>query len=192
MFDFTAFPDLYTERLLLREPLPRDAEDIFAFRADPDVTRLNIGAPYYRLEQAEALISAIAQGFRAGSELRWVITFKDDAAQDGLGRVIGMVGYNYWNRHDRRAQVGYDLARAHWGAGLMTEALAAVVRFGFAQMDLNRIEADCSADNIGSVRVLEKLGFQREGVLRDQYYDDEDHQFHDLLMFALLRRESTF
>jgi ribosomal-protein-alanine N-acetyltransferase len=69
----------------------------------------------------------------------------------------------------------------------MTEAVRAMIAFGFDQLDLNRIEADADAENIGSMRVLEKAGFRREGVQRDQYFEWDE--FHDLVLFGLLRDE---
>jgi [ribosomal protein S5]-alanine N-acetyltransferase len=181
MFDFSYFPTLRTQRLILRELVPEDAEAIFAIRGDYEVTRLNTGEAYYRVEQAAALIRSIRNAYDEQSELRWGITLK------GTNVVIGMCGYNYWVRRDYRGCIGYDLARAYWGQGIMTEAVRSVIRFGFERMQLNRIEADASAENIASIRVLEKLGFKQEGIEREQYY--EDGQFHDLVLFALLRRE---
>jgi ribosomal-protein-alanine N-acetyltransferase len=181
MFDFSYFPTLRTPRLILRELVAEDAEAVFAVRSDYEVTRLNTGEPLERVEQAAALIRAIGAAYFEQSELRWGITLK------GKNIVIGMCGYNYWVRRDYRACVGYDLGRLYWGQGLMTEAMRAVVRFGFERMTLNRVEADASAENIGSIRVLEKLGFQQEGVEREQYY--EDGQFHDLVLFSLLKRD---
>lgn len=181
-FDFSYFPVLKTPRLLLREIMPEDAEAIFEIRRDYEVTRLNTGEPLQRVEQAAALIRSIRAGYAEQSELRWGITLKNRTDV-----VIGMCGYNYWVCRDFRACVGYDLARAYWGRGIMTEAMRAVIEFGFEEMELNRIEADASAENIASIRVLEKLGFQREGVEREQYY--ENGHFHDLILFALLKRE---
>ena len=180
-FDFSYFPTLRTSRLILREIVPEDDEAIFAIRSDYEVTKLNTGETFDRVEQAGALIRAIRAGYFEQSELRWGITLK------GKNQVIGMCGYNYWVRRDYRGCVGYDLARAYWGQGIMTEAMRVVLRFGFERMGLNRIEADASAENIGSIRVLEKLGFAREGVEREQYY--EDGQFHDLMLFSLLKRD---
>ena len=105
----------------------------------------------------------------------------------GDDSVIGMCGYNYWVRTDFRASVGYDLARAYWGSGLMPEALRAILAFGFEQMALNRVEADASENNRQSMRVLEKVGFLREGHQREQYY--ENGEFGDLVLFSLLKRD---
>jgi ribosomal-protein-alanine N-acetyltransferase len=182
LFDFSRFPVLETAHLILRQLTPEDSEAVFRIRSDYEVTRHNIGPAYQTLQQATELIEAINGGFQDEMEIRWGITLR--SSRDG---VIGMCGYNYWSRHDHRASVGYDLARAYWGQGIMSEALRAVIDFGFTQMALNRVEADADVRNIASHRVLEKLGFRREGMLREQFYDGDG--FYDLLLFSLLRRE---
>jgi ribosomal-protein-alanine N-acetyltransferase len=98
-----------------------------------------------------------------------------------------MIGFNYWVRADRRAAVGFDLNREHWGQGIMSEALIAVVRFGFESMGLNRIEADCSIMNVASQRVLEKAGFKIEGRQREHYY--LDGIYYDVLLWGMLRSD---
>lgn len=182
IFDFSFFPVLKTERLTLRQLTLDDSAAVYAMRSDYEVTRLNIGAAYTNLGQARALIESILDNYQRHNELRWGITLKN-----GDNTVIGMCGYNYWARHDFRGSVGYDLARAYWGQGIMTEAVHAVIQFGFERMALNRIEADASVENEASIRILEKLGFQREGIEREQYF--EGGEFHDLILFSLLRRD---
>jgi len=181
-YDFSVFPTLETPRLILRELIADDDDAVFIIRSDIEVTRHNIGAPYTNIQQARTLISDIVWNSRDQSEIRWGITLKSDP-----GWVIGMCGYNYWIRRDQRAAIGYDLAQASWGQGIMTEALDAICRFGFQQMKLHRIEADVSAENPASARVLEKIGFQQEGRLREQYY--EWGEYHDLLLYSLLQHE---
>lgn len=180
-FAFGEFPLLETPRLCLRELTLSDAPAIFNIRGDYEVTRYNTGLAYDRIDQARDLIQAIRAGYIDGAELRWGITLKGNPA------VIGMCGFNYWVRHDRRASIGYDLARIYWGQGLMTEAVCAMVEFGFDRMNLNRIEADADGRNPASARVLHKVGFRDEGVQREQFY--ENGSFYDLHLFALLRRE---
>lgn len=179
VFDFGDFPVLHTPRLLLRRIVPDDAEAIFRLRSDEQVTRYNIGKPYERLEQACELISGIQAAYDDKTELRWGITLKS-----GDGQLIGMCGYNYWHRIDQRASVGYDLARDFWRQGIMAEALRAAIAFGFARMDLHRVDAETDSRNVASIRLLEKLGFRREGARRDYIFDDD--WFHDLLLFGLL------
>jgi ribosomal-protein-alanine N-acetyltransferase len=181
LFNFGPFPILETQRLRLREIVSRDARAIFAIRSDYEVTRLNTGAPYTDMFQAYDLIEGMSRCYREKTELRWGITLKPDDT------VIGMIGYNYWNRQDCRASVGFDLLRTYWRKGIMTEALRAVIVFGFEQMRLNRIEADCSAENAGSAGLLQKVGFKHEGTQREQYR--ENGIYYDLLLFGLLRHE---
>jgi ribosomal-protein-alanine N-acetyltransferase len=182
LFDFGEFPTLTTKRLILRELALDDAPGVFAIRGDYQVTRYNTGPAYTHVDQARRLIQSIRDGYVRGDELRWGIALKG-ADQ----RVIGMAGFNYWHRTDRRASIGYDLARAHWQQGIMSEALRAVIDFGFTRMNLNRIEADCTVENEASTRLLLHLGFQPEGIQREQYF--EEGRFWDLRLFALLRRE---
>lgn len=182
-FDFSIFPVLQTERLILREMIPSDAKAILRIRGDIRVTRLNSGQPMETLNEARELIEKAQQAFSDHRRIDWGITLKSDPNSV----VIGRCGFNYWLRQDRRASIGYDLGHAYWGKGIMTEAVRAMAQFGFEQMDLNRIEADADAENHGSIRVLEKIGFRREGMQQEQYF--EWGRFHDLMLFALLRRD---
>lgn len=187
MFDYSEFPTLKTERLRLREIVPMDTADIFTIRGDYEVTRYNIGAAYEDATEARDLIQAMTQAYLAGKEIRWGITFNSE--QSGDDTVIGMCGFNYWHRVDRRASIGFDLARAYWGRGIMGEAVSEILSFGFIEMDLNRIEADVSAENTACIRLLTRLGFTQEGRQRQQYFDESS--FHDLILFGLLREEWT-
>src|SRR5687767_1456930 len=173
LFDFGVFPALDSERLHLRELRPADAAAVFGIRGDHEVTKYNGGLPYKTVDQAGGLIDSIASAYRDKRSIRWGITLKSDPKST----VIGMVGYNYWVRTDYRASIGYDLARVHWGQGIMPEAVRAMLDFGFTNMNLNRIEADASSENLNSIRVLEKLGFQREGMQQEQYF--EEGEFYD-------------
>lgn len=181
MFDFLQFPIIETDHLRLREIVEGDAEAIFAIRGDYEVTKYNTGAAYTDIAQAHKLIQDMANSYELHEEIRWGITLKPE------NTVIGMVGFNYWNRTDHRASIGFDLNRAYWRKGIMREAVTAMIDFGFVQMTLNRIEADASIDNVASIGLLKSLAFQQEGVQREQYY--EDGAYHDLILFALLKRE---
>ncbi len=182
-FAFESFPVLSTPRLVLREIVQDDAEAMFRIRGDVRVTRLNSGQPMQSIDDAHELIDKGRQAFLDQRRLDWGIVFRD-APRAGI---VGRCGFNYWLRQDRRASIGYDLGFAYWGRGIMTEAVRAMVAFGFDQLDLNRIEADTDAENYGSMRVLEKVGFRREGIQRDQYFEWDE--FHDLVLFGLLRED---
>lgn len=175
------FPPLDTSRLLLR---PLDADDLdFVFRhfSDPEVNRYLLDEePLATREQAQAIIDFyLAPGPKSYN--RWLIVRKLDQSP------IGTCGFHRWQQAHRRAEIGFDLAPSAWKQGVMTEALNAVLPYGFEHMQLNRIEALAYPDNSASIRLLERLGFQKEGVLR-QYFRQRG-VFHDHWLMALLRSE---
>lgn len=181
MFDFQEFPIIQTERLILRQMTLKDTNSVFAIRSDYEVTKYNIGKAYTEKSQAEDLIKGIQEEYEEQKAVRWGITLKPE------NTVIGMIGFNYWHQVDDRGSIGFDLAQTYWRKGIMREAVTALINFGFTEMKLHRIEADASIYNTASIGLLKSLGFQQEGIQREQYY--EDGAYHDLLIFALLERD---
>lgn len=180
-FDFSTFPTLTTDRLILREVAPADAADVFVFRSDYEVQYYN-GAPMKELAEATALIDWLREKFRARDMICWGITLR------GENRVVGLCSFHNISTHQRSVAIGYDLARSHWGQGIATEAVGATLRFGFTQMNLHRIEASTCIDDLPSGRLVERLGFQREGIRREATLED-DGLFHGIGIFGLLQRE---
>ncbi|MET9020364.1 GNAT family N-acetyltransferase [Actinopolymorpha sp. NPDC004070] len=179
--DFSAFPRLTGDRVVLRELQPEDAADLFVWRSDPEVQKYN-SEPMQEVRQASQLIEELRREYSAQKAVHWAVTLSGD------DRAIGLFGLVSWERFHRRAEVGYDLRRDHWGRGIATEALDAMLRFGFTRMQLNRVEAQTIADNHGSVRLLQRLGFRREG-LRRAYSLEEDGTYHDGAIYGLLRHD---
>ena len=176
-----AFPVLKTARLVLRKARQEDAQHFFLVAQDEDVMRYFGVEPYKSVERALDAISWQQRVWAEGSGIRWVIT------EPGRDTYIGDVGYFKYERQHRRAEVGYLLSRAYWRRGLMTEAMTAVLDYGFVSMDLNRVEALVDPRNAASVGLLDKLGFIREGLLRE--YEFERGAYVNLYMVSLLRRE---
>ena len=183
VFDFSTFPTLVTERLTLRELLLSDAPDVLIFRGDPEVQKYD-DPILHNVGEVQAFIEEIRAEYTAQEGLAWAVTLNNSDT------VLGLFGFHHWNKYHRRAEVGYGLARVYWGQGIGSEAVRAIVRFGFEQMDLNRIYAGTIADNHESVRLLEKVGFQREGTRRKHSWED-DGTFHDSALYGLLRHEYT-
>lgn len=171
------FPILETERLILRQLAATDAQDSFLFLSDEENIRYYDPAPMTQLEQAEKSIERHRRRFAQYEALRWGITLK------GENRVIGNGGYS-WDADNRLAVLSYILAKHYWNKGIMTEALTAMIQFGFEHIHLHRIEAQVASPNLASARLLEKLGFQEEGCLRDRQY--ANNQFVDERIFALI------
>jgi ribosomal-protein-alanine N-acetyltransferase len=180
-FFLKSFPRLETDRLILREMTHGDAEAVFKLFSDEAVTQTMDIYKFETIERAHRLINLVAERYRRKEGLRWGITFKDD------NRIIGTAGFNYLDDRTLRGEIGYDLEQAQWGKGLTTEAVRAVLKFGFATIGLNRIEATTNLHNIASIKVLYKLGFKEEGIMREYGYWREE--FQDLRMFSLLKRE---
>lgn len=170
-----------TERLVLRALRESDAEAVFKVFGDDAVTRYYDLATFTDIEQARLLIARMNARNANGDALRWGIVLKEN------DMVIGTGGFNQFARGWFHAGIGYDLAQVFWNHGYMTEALRAMMRYGFNHFQLNRIEALVVPGNVASARVLEKVGFRREGVLRE--YGFWKNRFWDLEMFALLQRE---
>ena len=179
---FRAFPHLETERLVLRRLRPADAESIFAILSDRELTRFYDDEAFTELSQAREQIEAWDRGYDPWRHIRWGITRR------GSGQVIGTCGCYSFHRWHARASLGYELARPYWRRGIMTEALGAVIDFGFRKVGLNRMQALLMPGNVASVKLLEKLGFRGEGVLR-QYENWRDKGYVDLLIFSLLQDE---
>jgi ribosomal-protein-alanine N-acetyltransferase len=183
MFDHSTFPVLTTERLTLRRPLLSDAPDVLVFRGDWEVQKYQ-GPVFKDVAEVQTLIEELESEYAAQEGITWAVAL---ASSD---TVLGLFGFHNWNKYHRRAEVGYDLTHAYWGQGIASEALRTIVRFGFEKMNLNRIYAATIADNHESVRLLERLGFQREGTRR-QHSWEEDGTFHDSAIYGLLRDEYT-
>lgn len=173
-------PVLRTDRLVLRGLVAEDAADLFAFRSDPVEQRYN-DPPLRTLDEAHDLIRRLDRDRREFGAQHWGVTLA------GHDRVVGLLGYNEIVAEHRRASLGYDLARRLWGRGLATEALTAVLDHGFDTLGLNRVEAHTDAANASSIRLLQRLGFWREGTFHDRFLE-ADH-YHDVALFVLLRRD---
>ena len=179
--EFSTFPRLQTKRLTLRELRTEDGPHVLVFRSDPYVQRYN-GPVFKDVAEAESLIMDMRNAYDARAGICWGVTLT------GEDRVLGMFGFHHWNHYHRRAELGYDMARDYWGQGIASETVRAIVKFGFEQMNLNYIYAGTIADNHESVRLLERVGFQREGTRR-QFSWEDDGTFHDSAMYGILRHE---
>jgi len=169
----SSIPDLVTERLRLRAPLPGDAAAILALIGDPEVTRYINVVTIATLGEAHAVLERLDQRYAARDMIRWAIELVEHNEMIGT---VGLLRFDFEHRH---AELGYDLARRWWGRGITTEAAGAVIRYGFSVLGLHRIEAGVLPENDASVRVLQKLGFLEEGAYAKG-------RFHTFRWFSLL------
>lgn len=173
---------LETERLVLRELHMEDADFLFQEWSDPEVTRFMCDEdPLQKREQAEEFLLQFESPEKNPYLIWWGVERKANY------HLIGTCGYFRWDQKHHRAEIGYDLCPDAWGHGLMLEVLRAIVRFGFDKMKLNRIEATVHIGNMRSQRVLRKLGFKQEGILREYYCCNGI--YNNQVQFSLLKRE---
>lgn len=169
-----------TKRLLLRKPLPEDADAVFeAYAQDREVTRYLVWRPHPSVETTREFIAHCRRLWESAKAFPYVITRKGD------GGLLGMIEL----RPDgHRAEFGFVLARRFWGQGLMTEAASAVVAIALAQPSIFRVAATCDVENRASARVLEKAGLSREGLLRRNIiHPNISPQPRDSLLYAITR-----
>jgi RimJ/RimL family protein N-acetyltransferase len=176
-------PTLDTPRLRLRWLTADDGPALLAVFGDPAVCRYWSRPPLADLAAADALREEIVRLFAERSLFQWGI------AERATDRVVGTGTLAALSAEHRRAEVGFALARAVWGRGYATEALAALLAFAFDALALHRVEADVDPRNVASVRVLERAGFVHEGRQRERYHIAGEVQ--DAVLYGLLRREWT-
>ncbi len=168
--DLAEFPLLTTGRLVLRELSLADAPALFAMRSDERIMR-HIGRPIATgLEDAIALIERIVKERSTNEGITWGMTLRDDDT------VIGTIGYYRLKLEHHRGEIGYMLAADHWGKGLMGEALDAAVACGFERFRFHSIEAVTDPRNAPSNKLLERHGFVREGLFKENYYWNGEFQ----------------
>jgi RimJ/RimL family protein N-acetyltransferase len=171
--------ELLGERIKLRGLEERDAQALFDLYADPQVMRYWSHAPWTAFEQAEQAIAEARSDYLAGTSLHLVIEHRTS------GTLIGSCALFAFVPLHRRASVGYLLSKAHWGHGYLSEAMHAMLDFGFAELDLNRVEADVDARNTTSAKALERLSFCHEGNLRKRWI--VAGELRDTACYGLLR-----
>jgi len=174
-------PTLRTERLRLRPVDASDADDLFALMSDAEVLRYWDSAPWADPARATAFVERSHRMAEDDDGVRVVV----ERAHDGA--FVGWVTFTSWDPDFRTAELGYVLARAAWGQGHATEAARALLAWAYDALPLNRVQSEADTRNPASARVLEKLGFEREGTLRENCV--VDGVVSDSWVYGLLRRD---
>lgn len=180
---FAQFPRIETPQLILRRIELSDAEAIFATFSDAVAMEFYGELPHRSVEDSRALIGRQHEWYARREGIRWGI------ARRGDDTILGSCGLFLFDEGFRRAVTGYELGRAFWRQGIMTEALGAILTFGFSTMGLHRIEAVVDDVNERSKGLLLKVGFTHEGTLRQRFFFRD--RFLDEHYFGLLNEEWT-
>ncbi len=173
------FPVLVTERLLLRRVSTEDAEAVLAGYSDPRVYQF-MSVSYHNLQEIKVQLDWYERLLSAQSGIWWGICMKEG------GQMIGNGGFHDWHHQHRKAELGYWLLPEFQGRGLASEAITAMINYGFAGMSLHRIEAEVETENTASSVLLRKLGFTLEGIKKECEFINE--RFVDLETWAKLEK----
>jgi RimJ/RimL family protein N-acetyltransferase len=181
MNDAVVLPTLQGPRVRLRTPVPADVPALFAVYSDPQVMRYWSNAPYTAIEQAQTKLAELDRGNRTGDFCAWAIAHNHDDI------LLGTCSLFEINPSHRRASLGYALGSAHWNQGLALEATRLAVQYAFGVLQLHKLEADVDPRNASSLRLLDRLGFAREGLLRERWHVAGETQ--DSVICGLLARD---
>ena len=178
--NFHPFQNLETERLLLRRLNENDVNEVLALRGNPETMKY-IPRPLAKTEEdALAHITMINEKIDANLGINWGITIK------GNPKIIGIIGHYKIQPENHRAEIGYMSLPETNGKGYITEAIKAVVEYGFEQLNLHSIEAVIDPENRASERVLQKNGFVKEAhILENELWEGK---FWDTVIYSLLKR----
>lgn len=176
---FKSFQPIETERLIIRKLALTDVKDCFAITSDSRVLKMMVALSAHKtLKETEQYLSEVIAQYERNEPIWWAVVEK------ASNKVVGFCGFFEYKPRFRRAEIGYMLGYDYWGKGYAIEASRAVIGYGFETMSLNRIEATVDPDNIASIKILEKLGMQYEGLLRKRVICNG--QLRDRKMYGLL------
>ncbi|HEY7754387.1 MAG TPA: GNAT family N-acetyltransferase [Steroidobacteraceae bacterium] len=181
MIDGDRLPTIDAPRVRLRWLTEKDVDALFAVFSDPVMMRFWATPPMKERAEAEKYLQSIREGFAGRTLYQWGVERKED------GRVIGSCTLFKLDATNGRCEIGYGLGSAYWKMGYMSEALPAVIQFAFDRLRMRRIEADVDPRNENSLRILGRLGFQREGLLRERW--NVGGEIQDTVVLGLLARE---
>ncbi|WP_064092797.1 GNAT family N-acetyltransferase [Rossellomorea aquimaris] len=176
-----SYPVFETERLMLRQMTKDDVDFLFTLYTSSEVLRYFGMSPIASKEVAISMVENYEKQLEIGGPMRWGIVDKE------TNSLIGTCGFHGISKPYKRCEIGYDLSPEYWGKGIMGEALKPVLTYLFSTKEMNRIGATIVPHNKASSRVVEKLGFQQEGLLRE--YILQDGTMYDAYMYSILKKE---
>lgn len=175
-------PVIETDRLILRKFTIFDAQDMFDYASNKNVSKYVTWPVHQSIDNAKGFIDEIVNNYRKGDfPAPWAIVYKSN------NKVIGTVDFVNYNDENKCAEIGYAISEDYWKKGITSEAAKAIMKVGFEQLNLNRIEALCHVDNIGSARVMQKLGMKLEGTLRQKMF--VKGEYWDIHIYSILKDE---
>ncbi|MFZ1289799.1 MAG: GNAT family N-acetyltransferase [Melioribacteraceae bacterium] len=158
---FINLPTLETERLILRKLEYSDRDDIFEYAKNPEVAKYVLWEAHKSEIDTIEFLNLIYESYNKNEAAPWGIQLKESL------KIIGSVGFVNWNKDNNSAEIGFVLSQKFWNKGYISEAVNEVIKFGFDNMQLNKIIARCKPENISSEKVLLKSGMEFIGILNE-------------------------
>jgi len=178
---FRGDPRLETERLILRKLLPSDAADMYEYACRPETSRYLLWEPHPYYSYTVELTRYLQKEYHEGKFFDFAVVLKEN------GKMIGTAGFTSYDSKNSCAEVGYVFNPDYWGMGIAAEALSAILNFAFCELGFNRVEAKYIAENINSLRVMEKCDMSPEGVQRQKLFIKG--QYRDIGICSVLKSE---
>ena len=177
-FNFTPFPVIETERLVLKRITNEDANQVFELRSNPETMKYIPRPLVKNTEDALEHIAMIDDKIETNVGINWGITFKDNS------KLLGIIGYYRMQPENYRAEIGYILLPEYHGKGIIPEAVNRLIRYGFDDLKLHSIEAVIDPENLASEKVLQKCGFVKEAHFKQSSF--YEGRFMDKVIYSLL------
>jgi len=173
-------PVITANGIVLRPITDTDTAALFHHFSNDTVTRYMDIPSFSDISEASQIIHLFHENLAKGTGMRWAITIP------GHPELVGTCGLHNLNKAHYKGEVGYDLHPDYWGKGIMTNAIHEVLLYAFDQLQLNRVEAFVDPANTSSSNLLRRVGFEKEGMLRDAFF--EKGQFVDAELYSILKR----
>jgi len=180
-YQLTQIPGIETERLILRALNEDDVNDVFEYARVPEVAGFVMWDVHKSPDDSLSFINFAKDQFRSGSSIIWGLEVKNDH------KLIGTIDIRGLSSSNSCGEIGYVISEKYWNKGYSTEALKAVLEFGFSKLKFNRLEAHCEEENKASWHVMEKAGMKYEGTLRQKAFFKD--KFRSMKMYSLLYSE---
>ena len=178
--DVKNIPVIETDRLILRKLNVEDADDMYEYASNLKVTRHMTWDEHLSIEQTVFYLLTVEEAYKKRELLDWAVTLKSNK------KMIGTCGFTFWNEMHQYTELGYVISHKFQRQGYATECSRALLKLAFTKMDCHRVEAVCFPENTASIKLLEKLNMQREGLLRSRL--SKNGIRHNLYMYALLKQ----
>jgi len=176
--NFNPFPIIETERLILRRIILEDAPDYFLLRSNVDAMKHICKPLQTSIEETKALIDKVNEMINFNEGIGWAVCFKNENI------MIGTVSFHKIAKDHYRAEMGYMLHPKYWRQGIISEAIKAIIDFGFNELKFHSIEAHIDPENTGSEKILQKFNFIKEAYFKENYF--YNGQFKDTAVYSLL------